>query len=61
LSTEEQDDLSAVNSLQDLTGTAKEKPDVPLNHLLLDSAPNIGPLISRWELDKLKKLLKQKL
>ncbi len=24
------------------------------DHLLLDSAPNIGPLISRWELDKLK-------
>jgi hypothetical protein len=22
------------------------------DHLLLDSAPNIGPLISRWELDK---------
>jgi hypothetical protein len=27
---------------------------VPHNHLLLDSAPNIGPLISRWELDKFK-------
>ncbi len=24
------------------------------DHLLLDSAPNIGPLISRWELDKFK-------
>ncbi len=28
--------------------------DVPPDHLLLDSAPNIGPLISRWELDKFK-------
>jgi hypothetical protein len=24
----------------------------PLDHLLLDRSPNIGPLISRWELDK---------
>ncbi len=24
---------------------------IPLKHLLLDSAPNIGPLISRWDLD----------
>jgi hypothetical protein len=24
------------------------------DHLILDSAPNIGPLISRWELDKFK-------
>ncbi len=24
------------------------------DHLLLDSAPNIGPLKSRWELDKFK-------
>jgi hypothetical protein len=27
---------------------------LPHDHLLLDSAPNIGPLISRWELDKFK-------
>jgi hypothetical protein len=27
---------------------------VPPDHLLLDSAPNIGPLISRWELEKFK-------
>ncbi len=27
---------------------------VPYDHLLLDSAPNIGPLMSRWELDKFK-------
>ncbi len=26
----------------------------PHDHLLLDSAPNTGPLISRWELDKFK-------
>jgi hypothetical protein len=26
----------------------------------LDSAPNIGPFISRWELEKFKNLLKQK-
>ncbi len=25
---------------------------VPLDHLLLDSAPNLGPLISRWEINK---------
>jgi hypothetical protein len=25
---------------------------LPPNHLLLDSAPNIGTLLSRWELDK---------
>jgi hypothetical protein len=25
-----------------------------LNHLLLDTSPNPGPLISRWELDKFK-------
>jgi hypothetical protein len=27
---------------------------VPLDHPLLDRSPNIGPLISRWELDKFK-------
>ncbi len=27
---------------------------LPPDHLLLDSAPNIGPLISLWELDKFK-------
>jgi hypothetical protein len=27
------------------------------DHLLLDGAPNIGPLISRWELDKFKNCL----
>jgi hypothetical protein len=27
---------------------------LPYDDLLLDSAPNIGPLISRWELDKFK-------
>jgi hypothetical protein len=27
---------------------------VPPDHLLLDSAPNIGPLIPWWKLDKLK-------
>jgi hypothetical protein len=26
----------------------------PPDHLLLDMSPNIGPLISRWELDKFK-------
>ncbi len=26
--------------------------DCTLNHLLLDSAPNLGPLISRWEINK---------
>jgi hypothetical protein len=24
------------------------------DHLLLDSAPNLGPLISRWEINKFK-------
>ncbi len=32
----------------------------PPDHLFLDSAPNIGPFISRWELEKFKNLLKQK-
>jgi hypothetical protein len=27
---------------------------VPPDHLLFDSAPNIGPIISCWELDKFK-------
>ncbi len=27
---------------------------VPHDHLLLDSVPNLGPLISRWELEKFK-------
>jgi hypothetical protein len=26
---------------------------IPSDHLLLDSAPNLGPLISRWEINKL--------
>ncbi len=25
---------------------------VPSDHLLLESAPNLGPLISRWEINK---------
>ncbi len=25
---------------------------VPTDHLLLDSAPNLGPLISPWEINK---------
>jgi hypothetical protein len=33
---------------------------VPHDHLLLDSALNLGPLISCWEINKLKKLLIQK-
>ncbi len=28
--------------------------ELPPDHLLLDSAPNFGPLISRWDLDKFK-------
>jgi hypothetical protein len=28
--------------------------DATPDHLLLDSAHNIGPLISRWKLDKFK-------
>jgi hypothetical protein len=27
---------------------------IPHDHLLLDSDPNFGPLISGWELDKFK-------
>ncbi len=30
------------------------------DHLLLDSVPNIGPLISRWELDKFKNCLNKR-
>jgi hypothetical protein len=25
---------------------------IPLDHLLLDSAPNLGPLIFRWKINK---------
>jgi hypothetical protein len=32
----------------------------PYNHLLLDSAPNRGPLISHWEIYKFENLLIQK-
>jgi hypothetical protein len=28
--------------------------NIPPDHLLLDRSPNIGPLISRWELDNFK-------
>jgi hypothetical protein len=34
--------------------------EVPTDHLLLDSAPNLGLLISRWVIDKVRKLLIQK-
>jgi hypothetical protein len=34
---------------------------LPPDHIFLDSAPNLGPLISRRELDRCKKLLKRKL
>jgi hypothetical protein len=27
---------------------------IPPDHLLLDGAPNLGPLISRWEINKFK-------
>jgi hypothetical protein len=30
------------------------------DHILLDSAPNVGPLISRWELDRFKNCWKKK-
>ncbi len=38
-----------------------QKHVIKSDHLLLDSAPNIVPLISRLEFDKIQKLLKQKL
>ncbi len=34
--------------------TTSIRSKLPPDHLLLDSAPNIGPLISCWELDKFK-------
>jgi hypothetical protein len=43
-----------------LVGLRIEKPIwkklrmLPHGHLLLDNAPNIGPLISPWELDEFK-------
>jgi hypothetical protein len=37
-----------VNELDD------RNPLVPPDHLLLDSVPDIGPIISRWELEKFK-------
>jgi hypothetical protein len=30
---------------------------IPPDHLLLDSAPNLGPLISHWEIYKFKNCL----
>ncbi len=33
---------------------SRKVPSVPPDHLLLDSAPNLGPLVSCWELDKFK-------
>jgi hypothetical protein len=33
---------------------------LPPDHLLLDIAPNLGPLISRWEINQVRKLLIQK-
>jgi hypothetical protein len=30
---------------------------LPPDHLLLDSAPNLGPLISRWEINKFENCL----
>jgi hypothetical protein len=32
----------------------KDTRQVPLDHLILDWSPNLGPLISCWELDKFK-------
>jgi hypothetical protein len=31
---------------------AATKHGLPSDHLLLDRSPNLGPLISRWELEK---------
>jgi hypothetical protein len=39
-------------NLQDERYTVFEISEVPPYHLLLDSAPNLGPLISRWEIKK---------
>jgi hypothetical protein len=38
----------------DLDTVRRTNTDFTHDHLLLDSAPYIGPLISRWELDKFK-------
>jgi hypothetical protein len=35
-------------------GFAYHTAKVPTDHVLLDIAPNIGPLISHWELGKFK-------
>jgi hypothetical protein len=52
---------SQIHSLQDqvhkvrlhfLSFTVLPYLGLPYDHLLLDRSPNIGPLISRWELDK---------
>jgi hypothetical protein len=47
--------------LEDVMEVTKDGPSrkvnsgkLPPDHLLLDSAPNIGPLISHWELHKFK-------
>ncbi len=28
------------------------RPNKPLDHLILDIAPNLGPLLSRWEINR---------
>ncbi len=44
---------SILNVFQDKGMWKKNSHNTP-DHLILDSAPNIGPLISRWELEKFK-------
>ncbi len=43
-----------------LSSSHLRTPYVPPDHLLLDSFPNLGPLVSRWEINKFKKLPIQK-
>ncbi len=50
-------DLSSELSCQDAENDQMDlvhSTEIPPDHLSLDMSPNIGPLISRWELDKFK-------
>ncbi len=46
--------IAGVTALKSMARPGNYFEVVPPDHLLLDRSPNIGPLTSRWELDKFK-------
>ncbi len=44
--------LQKVNQRVFSEESSPSEPTIPPNYLLLDSAPNVGPLISHWEINK---------